>query len=773
MEKILAELNKPQREAVVNFNGPSLVIAGAGSGKTRVLTYRIANMLANGIAPHTILALTFTNKAANEMKERIAALVGMRNARQLWMGTFHSIFARILRKEAQVLGYPATFTIYDTQDSRNLVKTIIKELKLDEKIYKPNEVFGRISNAKNNLVTAEAYAANTNAISADNSTRRPMIKDIYKRYAVRCKSFGAMDFDDLLLNTNILFRDHPDILDKYMNIFRYILVDEYQDTNYSQYLIVQKLAREHRNLCVVGDDAQSIYSFRGARIENILRFQSDYPETAVYKLERNYRSTQNIVNAANSIIAKNQGQLQKRVYSEKQEGDRIKVIEAQTDGEEGFMVAGMIRDASLSQQVPYRDIAILYRTNAQSRIFEESLRKMNIPYKVYGGVSFFQRKEVKDVLAYFKVIVNPSDDESMKRIINYPLRGIGKTTLAKIGTTASDRDVPIWDVLKDSTFLRTAFNSGTQQKLQGFVQLIEGFRQKAEEMEAFDLAYTVASTTGILRELGNDKTPEGISRAQNIEELLNSIRDFNENEENTEGSSLSDYLQTVTLYTDADNEKNEDLEKVTLMTVHSAKGLEFSHVFLAGLEEELFPSQMSTSLPKDLEEERRLFYVALTRAREKVTISYAGTRYRWGLLTNCNPSRFISEIDEQYLDLPDMLAARTGPGRRKANPLNPDTQTTPGHLRRRSPATPPPSAPAGKKLSRIDNNPARPSTGNADPSKIQVGMEVEHPRFGRGKVIGKEGSPPNVKATVFFKDHGQKQLLLKFAKLNVVGEGGI
>ncbi len=765
MEKILSELNKPQREAVVNYKGPTLVIAGAGSGKTRVLTYRIANMLANGIPPSQVLALTFTNKAANEMKERIALLVGYNNARHLWMGTFHSIFARILRAESKALGYPSTYTIYDTQDSRNLVKTIIKELKLDDKIYKPAEVLGRISNAKNNLITAEAYATNATIEATDKSTRRPMLKDIYKRYSARCKKAGAMDFDDLLLNTNILFRDHPAILQKYMDLFRYILVDEYQDTNYSQYLIVKKLAQEHRNVCVVGDDAQSIYSFRGARIENILTFRSDYPEAVTYKLEQNYRSTQNIVNAANCIIAKNQGQIPKKVFSEKDEGARIKIVEARTDNEEGFVVAGMIRDAALYEQVQYRDFAILYRTNAQSRIFEESMRKMNIPYKVYGGVSFFQRKEVKDVLAYFRVIVNPADDESMKRIINYPLRGIGKTTLDRIEAAAAGRDVPVWEVLTDGAFLRTAFNSGTHQKIAGFVQMIREFMTKVIEMEAFDLAFTVASSAGILRELGSDKTPEGISRSENVEALLNSIRDYNENEENEGNTSLSDYLQEVTLFTDADNEKEEDHNKVTLMTVHSAKGLEFRQVFLGGLEEELFPSQMSTSMPKDLEEERRLFYVAVTRAKDRVTISYAGTRYRWGLLTNCNPSRFISEIDEQFLELPLSLSTQRE-SRRRSPSTDEDILNIPGSGGGKTGL---PHSFRGKRLVKPDEKMPQPDAESADPSMIQVGMEVEHPRFGRGKVIGKEGTPPNVKATVFFKNHGQKQLLLKFAKLNIVG----
>ncbi len=766
VDKILAELNPPQREAVVNYKGPSLVIAGAGSGKTRVLTFRIANMLSNGVPPSQILALTFTNKAANEMKERIAALVGFNNARHLWMGTFHSIFARILRAESVAIGYPTTYTIYDTQDSRNLIKTIIKELKLDDKIYKANEVGGRISNAKNNLITAEAYAGNASIEATDRSTRRPMLKEIYKRYAVRCKNAGAMDFDDLLLNTNILFRNNPAILNKYMNTFRYILVDEYQDTNYSQYLIVKKLAQEHRNICVVGDDAQSIYSFRGARIENILTFKSDYPEAVTYKLERNYRSTQNIVNAANCIIARNQGQIPKKVFSENDEGSKIKVIEAQTDNEEGFIVAGMIRDASLYEQIHYSDFAILYRTNAQSRIFEESMRKMNIPYKVYGGLSFFQRKEVKDVLAYFRVIVNPSDDESIKRIINFPLRGIGKTTLSRLETTASERDVPIWEVLTDGQFLRTAFNSGTFQKLTGFARLMNDFRKKSVEMEAFDLAYTVATSTGILSELNDDRTPEGISRLENTEQLLNSIRNFNENEENVDSKTLTDYLQTVALYTDADTEKEDDRNKVTLMTIHSAKGLEFKQVFLAGLEEELFPSQMSTSMPKDLEEERRLFYVAVTRAKEKVTISYAGTRYRWGLLTNCNPSRFISEIDEQFLDLPLSLSMKLSAG--DTNVISPGT--TPSYpSQKRNSGDGLPRLKAGQKLVKIDKAPVTEPGGTADPSKIQVGMQVEHPRFGIGKVINKEGNPPNVKATVFFKDHGQKQLLLKFAKLNIIG----
>jgi len=618
VEAIRKDLNEAQQEAVLNHKGPALVIAGAGSGKTRVLTYRIAYLLSMGIPPSRILALTFTNKAANEMKERIATMVSPDLARNLWMGTFHSLFARILRREAEVLGYPSNFTIYDTIDSRSLVKTIVRELNLDEKIYKPSEVFGRISAAKNNLVTPDVYLSSGEFQVRDQVSRRPRLGEVYDRYVKRCKHFGAMDFDDLLLQTNLLFRDHPAVLDKYREAFDYVLVDEYQDTNYSQYLIVKKLSELHRNLCVVGDDAQSIYSFRGARIENMLNFKNDYPDYRIFKLEQNYRSTQTIVNAANSVIKKNRGQISKEVFSKNENGEPI----------------------------------ILYRTNAQSRIFEESLRRMNIPYKVFGSLSFYQRKEIKDLLAYFRITVNPRDDESLKRIINYPMRGIGKTTLDKLNGYAEKLDSHIWDVLMHLDQVNLGFNKGTLAKLQGFTQMIKGFRLRLQEMEAFDLAYTIASEAGIIRDLQADRAPENVSRYENIEELLNGIKVFTDDPEREGEMNLGSYLQEVTMMTDMDQDKGEDRNRVTLMTIHSAKGLEFKHLVIAGVEEELFPSPMSTDNPKELEEERRLFYVALTRAEKSVLITYAALRYKWGIQNACSPSRFIKEIDTKYLELP-------------------------------------------------------------------------------------------------------------------------
>ncbi len=760
MKDLLKELNSEQREAVLNYKGPSLIIAGAGSGKTRVLTYRIAYMLSEGIHPASVLALTFTNKAAAEMKSRIAGLVGYDTARKLWMGTFHSIFARILRLEAKALSYPSDYTIYDTTDSKNLLKTIIKEMNLDEKIYKPSEVLGRISIAKNNLVTPESYASSTEIATRDNNNRRPMMSVIYNRYASRCKKAGAMDFDDLLLNTNILFRNHPEILQKYQSAFKYILVDEYQDTNYSQYLIIRRLAQNHNNVCVVGDDSQSIYSFRGARIENILNFKRDYPGVSLFKLERNYRSTKIIVNAANSIIANNKDQIHKKVYSEKVEGERIKVIAARADNEEGFLIANLIKDLLFARQYQYKDFAILYRTNAQSRIFEESLRKMNLPYKIYGGVSFFQRKEIKDILAYFKLVVNPSDDEALKRIINYPLRGIGKTTVLKIEELAVSGNITMWNVIENTALLKSSFNQGVISKMGSFASLIKDFRGKLDQMEAFDLAYSIVTSIGILKELRDDKTPEGISRYENVEALLNGIREFTEsNEEVVEGSDmgLPGYLQTVTLLTDADTEKAEDHNKVTLMTIHSAKGLEFKHVCIVGVEEELFPSHMSVTNPKDLEEERRLFYVALTRAEESISISFANSRYKWGILGYCNPSRFISEISEKYLEFPVTFAPNKS--------INSGRNT----FKEESPAGPASNEvnqrylKAGR-LIRVSFPPDSIPMEVSDPAKIHVGTRVEHQRFGAGEVTALEGD----KATVEFSQHGKKQLLLKFAKLKIV-----
>jgi len=763
VEAIRKDLNEAQQEAVLNHKGPALIIAGAGSGKTRVLTYRIAYLLSMGVSPSRILALTFTNKAANEMKERIATMVSPDLARNLWMGTFHSLFARILRREAEVLGFPSNFTIYDTIDSRSLVKTIVRELSLDEKIYKPSEVFGRISTAKNNLVTPDVYLSSGEFQVRDQVSRRPRLGEVYDRYVKRCKHFGAMDFDDLLLQTNLLFRDHPAVLDKYREAFDYVLVDEYQDTNYSQYLIVKKLSELHRNLCVVGDDAQSIYSFRGARIENMLNFKNDYPDYRLFKLEQNYRSTQTIVNAANSVIKKNRGQISKEVFSKNENGEPIRVLKAPNDRDEGFMVAGHISDLRFRQQLEHKDFAILYRTNAQSRIFEESLRRMNIPYKVFGSLSFYQRKEIKDLLAYFRLTVNPRDDESLKRIINYPMRGIGKTTLEKLNGYAEKLDSHIWDVLTHLDQVNLGFNKGTLTKLQGFTKMIKGFRQRLPEMEAFDLAYTIASEAGIIRDLQADRTPENVSRSENIEQLLNGIKDYTDNTEREGEMNLGNYLQEVTLMTDMDQEKDEDRNRVTLMTIHSAKGLEFKHLIIAGVEEELFPSPMSTDNPKDLEEERRLFYVALTRAEKSAIITYAALRYKWGIQNACSPSRFIKEIDTKYLELPpDFYPVVPGIGteggeKEKFVPEASRKLVNVNQATRSSQST---------STSAASSQPPKDFTPS-DPGMIKVGTRVEHPRFGIGEVHQLEGTGSNIKATVLFPI-GTKQLLLKFAKLRVV-----
>ncbi len=761
MEAIKKELNKAQQEAVLNHKGPALVIAGAGSGKTRVLTYRIAYLLSLGIPASRILALTFTNKAASAMKERIATHVSPDLARSLWMGTFHSLFARILRKEAEVLGFPSNFTIYDTIDSRSLIKTIIREFNLDEKIYKPAEVFGRISAAKNNLVTPDVYLSSGEYQVRDQMARRPRLGEVYDRYVKRCKHFGAMDFDDLLLQTNLLFRDSPQVLDKYREAFDYVLVDEYQDTNYSQYLIIKKISEIHRNLCVVGDDAQSIYSFRGARIENILNFKNDYPDYSIYKLEQNYRSTQTIVNAANSVIKKNRGQIAKEIFSKNENGEPIHVVKAKDDREEGYLVAGHISDLRFRQQLEFKDFAILYRTNAQSRIFEESLRRMNIPYKVYGSLSFYQRKEIKDLLAYFRITVNPRDDESLKRIINYPLRGVGKTTLDKLNGYAEKLDSHIWDVLVHLDQVNLGFNKGTVAKLLGFVQLIKGFQQRFNEMVAFDMAYTIANEAGIIKDLKSDQTPENVSRSENIEELLNGIKDFTDNSEQEGDITLGDYLQEVTLMTNADNEKDEDRNKVSIMTIHSAKGLEFKHLVIAGVEEELFPSQMSIDNPKDLEEERRLFYVAITRAEKTALITYAALRYKWGIQNACSPSRFIKEIDTKYLDLPPdfypvLPGAESDAGSAAKQP--PKEKFVPEAYRK--------AMSSRKQATKIQVELPKDFVPS-DPGLIKEGTRVEHPRFGIGEVIQLEGADSNIKATVQFPV-GTKQLLLKFAKLRVV-----
>lgn len=796
MEEIKKDLNEAQQEAVTYHKGPALVIAGAGSGKTRVLTYRIAYLLSLGVPPHRILALTFTNKAAANMKERIGAMVDPNLARMLWMGTFHSLFARILRREAEILGFPADFTIYDTIDSRSLVKTIIREFNLDEKIYKPNEVFSRISTAKNNLVTPDVYLNSGEYRVRDSMSKKPRLGEVYERYVKRCKHFGAMDFDDLLLQTNLLFRDHPAVLDKYREAFDYVLVDEYQDTNFSQYTIIKKLSEIHRNICVVGDDAQSIYSFRGARIENILNFKNDYSDYRLFKLEQNYRSTQNIVNAANSVIKNNRQQITKEVFSKNETGEPVLVVKSANDREEGFTVAKHISELRFRNQLEYLDFAILYRTNAQSRIFEESLRRLNIPYKVFGSLSFYSRKEIKDLLAYFRVTVNPRDDEAIKRIINYPMRGIGKTTLDKLNEYAEKLDSHIWDILTHLGQVNLGFNKGTLTKLQGFTAQIRSFQERLGQMEAFDLAYSIVTEAGIIRDLKSDQAPENVSRYENIEELLNGIKDFTDNSEREGELTLGDYLQEVTLLTDADMENPEDKNKVSLMTIHAAKGLEFKHLVIAGVEEELFPSQMSTGNPKDLEEERRLFYVALTRAEKSAMISYAVLRYKWGLQNSCSPSRFIKEIDTKYLDLPpDFYPVLPQENPQEKEKFVPEAykkamgyKDRPGsmhHGRHEQSKVKQGSRASGRSHGQPDSSAAlRPPSGftastgasakpppkdftPSDPSLVREGVRVEHPRFGIGKVSKLEGDMANIKATVEFPI-GKKQLLLKFAKLRVV-----
>lgn len=764
-------LNSAQREAVENLDGPMMVIAGAGSGKTRVLTYRIAHLINSGVDPFNILALTFTNKAAKEMKERIGTIIGDHEARNIWMGTFHSIFARILRVECDKIGYPRNFTIYDTQDSKNLIKTIVKEFHLDDKLYKPGIVYNRISSAKNNLVSAGAYMKNDEIVADDRMNNRPKMGEIYMEYQKRCFKSNAMDFDDLLFKTNVLLKDHPDVLHKYQHKFRYILVDEYQDTNYSQYLIVKRLAALNENLCVVGDDAQSIYAFRGANIQNILNFKKDYPDFKLFKLEQNYRSTKVIVDAANAIIANNKDQIEKNVWTSNAEGEKIKVYKAMTDNEEGKIVANSIFEHQQREQARSLDFAILYRTNAQSRSFEEALRKLNIPYKIYGGLSFYQRKEIKDLLAYFRLTANNNDEESLKRVINYPKRGIGKTSMEHAAVAASEHGVSLWEIVSGPEQYPLPINIGAKAKIRDFVAMIKSFSSKLEAANAFELANHIASSSGLLKELYADKTPEGLSRYENIQELLNGIKEFSDNAPENEVRFLADFLIDVALLTDADNDKPGDKDKVTLMTVHSAKGLEFPYVYVVGMEENLFPSQLSLNSRSELEEERRLFYVAVTRAEKKAFLSFATSRYRWGNLIQCEPSRFIEEIDEKFLDSTAIF------GRPKGQLRDEPFENTSGFLGKSTSASGPsnsgtrsrtttPKVAVGKNLKKV--NPSSSGGSAVDLDKIKEGTNVSHARFGKGKVVKLEGNPPNVKATVFFPNAGQKQLLLKFAKLEVL-----
>jgi len=755
IQNYLDDLNEAQKEAVINTEGPSLVIAGAGAGKTRVLTYRIAHLLQKGIPAYNILALTFTNKAAREMKERIAGIVDPEIARYLWMGTFHSIFAKILRIEGSKLGYKSNYSIYDTTDSKSLIRTIIRELNLDDNIYKPGAIAGRISSAKNNLVTATMYAADPVMTEYDKSSRMPLLSDIYKTYATRCFKANAMDFDDLLLNTNILFQDFPAVLTAYQGKFRYILVDEYQDTNYSQYLIIKKLAAAYKNVCVVGDDAQSIYSFRGARIENILEFKNDYPGYRLFKLEQNYRSTQTIVNAANAIIANNEGQIQKKVYSKNESGEKLHVIQSFTDSEEGFNISSDIFDKRYSRQLNWSDFAILYRTNAQSRIFEETLRKKNIPYKIYGGLSFYERKEIKDILAYFRMVINPEDEEALKRTINYPKRGLGDTTVHKIFELAEEIKITPWKIITGISDHGKQFNSGTVKKITMFSQLIQSFIIGDESTDAFSKAREIAMGSGIIKELREGKSPEEVSRYENLEELLNAIKVFTEAAKtNGEPSNLEAYLANVSLLTDQDNDKEEDRDKVTLMTMHSAKGLEFKNVYIAGLEDTLFPSPLSTGSPKELEEERRLFYVAVTRAGKMATLSYALNRYKWGNLERSNPSRFLREIDPNFLDYPQTggkpfrVQTKTGI-KPQSFSEEPQRYVVPGRY---------------KKFVNTEKA-AKVSSEVNFPAEFSEGDTVEHERFGKGFIVSIEGYAPNITATVEFENNGRKKLLLRFAKL--------
>ncbi len=760
VEDFLKVLNKDQYQAVVHTEGPSMVIAGAGSGKTRVLTYRIAHLLQKGVDPFHVLALTFTNKAAREMKERVIQLIGDGEARNVWMGTFHSVFAKILRIDGHFLGYPSHFTIFDTDDSKKLIRTLIGEMDLDPKVYAPNYVRNRISMAKSHLIGPKQYAEDTDIQTADESIAKPMIKEVYAAYNARLKRSDAMDFDDLLFNTYLLFRDFPDVLYKYQQKFRYILVDEYQDTNQAQYLIVKKLAANTENICVVGDDAQSIYAFRGANIGNILNFRKDYPDYRLFKLEQNYRSTKTIVHAANKVITFNKDQIKKTVWTENDEGEKIGFIKAVSDNEEGKLVADAIFSIKMNQQRPNSDFAILYRTNAQSRAMEEALRKLNLPYRIYGGQSFYNRKEIKDLLAYFRVVINHNDEEALQRAIGTPSRGIGKTTLQRISVAADEHNVSMWEVMANPVRYGVKANSGMLNKLDGFITLIKSFAAEMKKKEAYEVASLIANNSGLVRMLKEEDTPEALNRVENIEELLNSVKEFSErgaeaNEGDLESQgSLEEFMQEVALFTDADKEDEGDNDKISLMTIHAAKGLEFPYVFIVGLEENLFPAVQSVSTRADLEEERRLFYVALTRAMKKVTLSYAESRYRWGQFSFSEPSRFLDEIDESLLDLPRKPHLKTAP---ETDREEPQTEIYRPVKRKLKPVTDTAGGTEGP-------HPA----GGDDTSGLMAGMEVEHIKFGKGKVVSVEGSGPNKKATVFFNGVGNKNLLLRFAKLKIL-----
>lgn len=766
----LAGLNPQQRAAVENTQGPAMIVAGAGSGKTRVITYRVAYLIEKGVDPFNILVLTFTNKASKDMRERIMKVVGA-EAKNIWMGTFHSVFSKILRVEAEKIGYPSNFTIYDTDDSKSLIRSILRELQLDDKLYNANFVYNRISSAKNNLVSHTEYMQNPEIQAEDISNKRPLIGVIYETYAKRCFKAGAMDFDDLLFKTNILLKTHPDVLNKYQQKFKYLMVDEYQDTNFSQYTIVKKLAAAYQNICVVGDDAQSIYAFRGANIQNILNFERDYPDLKVYKLEQNYRSTQNIVKVANSIIANNKNQLEKNVFSDNESGDRIKVQRAFTDNEEGKMVADSIVQDRTTKGYNYNDFAILYRTNAQSRAMEEALRKLNVPYKIYGGLSFYQRKEIKDLIAYFRLTFNPADEEAIKRVINYPKRGLGDTTVEKISVAADQHNITMWQVICNP---QQYIPGRVANQLNDFAGMIQSFAAESRKQDAYETALYIAQHSGILKELHADQSEEGRGRHENIQELLNGIKEFGERED-IEDRSLAVFMQDIALLTNDDKKDDKEKDTVSLMTIHSSKGLEFKNVYVVGLEENLFPSQMSLNSRTDLEEERRLFYVAVTRAEKKLTLTYSTSRYRWGSLTNCEPSRFIDEIDARFLEIEVVKPVKSS---LSESGFNEERRTWTQQRDTFSKPKPSMSSPSGTATTPAQ----RPKTTSMLPkahvptpgfapdaaSAFQNGMDVEHEKFGFGKIISLEGTLPDVKATVFFQGLGNKQLLLKFAKLRIV-----
>ena len=776
IQSYIDQLNEAQRAPVLQKDGPMIIIAGAGSGKTRVLTVRIAKLMSMGVDAFNILALTFTNKAAREMKERIANIVGNNEAKNLWMGTFHSVFARILRSEADKLGYPSNFSIYDTQDSVRLISSIIKELQLDRDIYKPKQVLGRISSYKNSLITVKAYFNNPELIEADAMSKKPRLGEIYKNYVERCFKSGAMDFDDLLLKTNELLNRFPEVLAKYQNRFRYIMVDEYQDTNHSQYLIVRALSDRFQNICVVGDDAQSIYAFRGANINNILNFQKDYENVQMYRLEQNYRSTKNIVEAANNVIDKNKTKLDKIVWTANNDGPPIKIHRSLTDGEEGRFVASTIFEEKMQNQLPNGNFAILYRTNAQSRAMEDALRERDIPYRIYGGLSFYQRKEIKDVLGYLRLVVNPKDEEALMRVINYPARGIGATTLEKLTVAANHYKRSIWEIIEHIDKIDLKLNNPTKTKLSDFITMIKSFQVIEQNQDAFFLTDHITKKTGLVQELKKDGTPEGIARIENIEELLNGIKDFTEGQKEIDGArgSLAEFLEDVALATDLDKDTGND-DRVALMTIHLAKGLEFPHVFVVGLEEDLFPSAMSLNTRSELEEERRLFYVALTRAEHQAYLTYAQSRYRWGKLVDSEPSRFIEEINSEYLEY---LNPEQNSNYRFKPMMDMDIfgDVDKSKLRQNKPVagTPPKYITDEQPSSNIRKLKALKPQQAADPAKdkatygLAVGNIVMHERFGKGEVVTLEGVGGDKKAEIRFDVGGLKKLLLKFAKLQVL-----